>query len=63
MPVLHCCANAPFAQKILELRLQQTIFLLGGRPPYLMKTRLKGRRGQRNMHIQRRVQFERLRLA
>ena len=28
-----------------------------------MKTRLKGRRGQRDMRVQRRVQLERLRLA
>ena len=63
MPLLHRCAYAPFAENILGLCLQQTIFLLGGRLPYLLKTRLKRRRGQRNMRIQRRVQFERLRLA
>jgi hypothetical protein len=63
MPAIHCCAYAPFVQKILGLCLQQTIFLPGGRSPYLMKARLKRRRGQRDMRVQRRVQFERLRLA
>lgn len=63
MPAIHCCAYAPFAQKILGFCLQQTIFSPGRRSPYLMKTRLKRGRGQRNMGIQRGVQFERLRLA